>query len=91
MVDKQQNTVPLNDTTKISVEIVNELDKKHVDWECITDSLLRTLNEGKSLSAHQYAIISSLEIARLGAQLSNTNSRLDKIEKLLKYKATKSP
>lgn len=90
MVDKKQDNDAIKADTKICMDIVNTLDKKHVDWYSITDSLLNILNEGKSLSEHQYAIISTLGIAQLGVQLSDTNTKLDKIERLLKVRTSKS-
>ena len=84
MVDKQEQP-------SLSDEIVRKLTRKYVDWHGITESLLKSISNAEIPPLNHCAFLSTIEIARLGAQLSDTNERLDKIEKTLKRLAIKSP
>jgi hypothetical protein len=94
MVEKQQyddSDISTNDVTKVGIDIVKKLNTKRVDWYSITDSLLSLLENGETFSAHQYSIINALETAQLGVQLSYINERIERIEKMIKPRAIKSP
>jgi hypothetical protein len=82
-----------DEINKICTDILKELSRKYVDWNGITNSYLELIKDAKIPSERQLALLNAFGIARLGMQLSETDTKLTNLEHSLRKLrlSTKSP